>query len=355
MQNYPQTFQSSITYSGHKLASAAGVSRPADYFVQRPAQSAYALIPEETYTSQIWKISVIRKWAQLKIGFSIILAAAAVAFFSVWANPSAGVGVLVVALASCAFAMLAYYIAGRSYDHSSALMLLFSDGLMVVLAELLAGPHMAFIMLLAGSCLLGTVLGSFGATVFFGAGVTGFIVLWTIEVSIGKAHPLLNISAGDLVWVSAVAGVVGVAFLFFVAALLGQKLKASLADAAAMQHEYDGLERRTRNRRSVFDADSIALQNALSRAMRGESVPQTAACEELAPLSAMVNSTAQRIPALLRDREERLRMEKAIRELVAALEKAWAGFEWQWPARSGTAIDLIVEALRPKPPEFTGN
>ncbi len=354
MQNYPQTFQSSITYSDHTL-TAASASRPRDYFTQRSAHSIYALIPEETYTSQLWKLSIIQKWAQVKIGFSVVLAAVAVAFFTVWSNPSAAVGMVTVALASFAFAMLAYYIAGLSFEQSAALLLLFSDGCIVVLAELLAGPHMTFFILVAGSCILGTVLGSFVATVLFGAGVTGFILIWTILVQLGKAQPMLRVSAGSQMWVVAIAGIAGVAFLFASAAMLRQKLKASLADAAAMQHEYDGLERRSRNRRAVFDADSIALQTALSRAMRGESVPQTAACEELAPLSSMVNSTAQRIPALLRDREERLRMEKAIRDLVGALEKAWAGFEWQWPARSGTAIDLIVEALRPKTQEFTGN
>lgn len=115
-------------------------------------------------------------------------------------------------------------------------------------------------------------------------------------------------------------------------------------------------DRRAQTRRVAIDADAIALQTQLARSLRGNPAQPVTTCEDLAPLAQMINATTQRIPGLLRDREERIKLERAIRELTTALETAWAGFTWHWPTPTGTAVDRLVTILRPSPAptEVTG-
>jgi hypothetical protein len=106
-------------------------------------------------------------------------------------------------------------------------------------------------------------------------------------------------------------------------------------------------ERRWQAKRTTIDADSIALQTEIARTLRGATPRSVTTCEEMAPLANMINVLTTRLPGLLADREERLRLEKAIRDLANTLETAWAGFEWEWPSPSGTTVDRIISKLRP--------
>ena len=63
-------------------------------------------------------------------------------------------------------------------------------------------------------------------------------------------------------------------------------------------------------------------------------------------LAETILDTAARLEVLQRDREERLRLEGALRVLVRAVERQWLGVEPEWPEHTGTAIDELVTLLQ---------
>jgi len=63
-------------------------------------------------------------------------------------------------------------------------------------------------------------------------------------------------------------------------------------------------------------------------------------------LAETIMDTASRLEVLQRDREERLRLEGALRVVIRAVERQWLGIEPEWPGNTGTAIDDLVALLR---------
>jgi hypothetical protein len=60
---------------------------------------------------------------------------------------------------------------------------------------------------------------------------------------------------------------------------------------------------------------------------------------------------AERLATLQQDREERVRMDAALRAIIREVERAWLGLPWVWPRASGTALDELVALLRAPRPE----
>jgi hypothetical protein len=66
----------------------------------------------------------------------------------------------------------------------------------------------------------------------------------------------------------------------------------------------------------------------------------------LSPLVERVIAVADRLEILQRDREDRVRLEGAVRQVSRALERGWLGLPWSWPDSSGTLLDELVALLR---------
>jgi hypothetical protein len=63
----------------------------------------------------------------------------------------------------------------------------------------------------------------------------------------------------------------------------------------------------------------------------------------------MVYTVASRLLTLRRDRDERVRLEGALAQLMRAVEDSSVGGIAQWPRQTGTPVDTLSDHLRPAP------
>ena len=88
------------------------------------------------------------------------------------------------------------------------------------------------------------------------------------------------------------------------------------------------------------------MEDALAEALRGQGISRLNAGPEFDALAERVALVAERLRTLQRDREDRLRIEGALRGLIREVERAWLGLPWTWPAPSGTTLDELIALLR---------
>jgi hypothetical protein len=107
--------------------------------------------------------------------------------------------------------------------------------------------------------------------------------------------------------------------------------------------------------REHTERDGFAMEQALTGALRGRGIDPISAEGALSPVAERVNAVAERMATLQKDREDRLRLEAALRTLIRAVERGWLGLPWTWPDASGTMLDDLVALLRtPRPHEQRG-
>jgi hypothetical protein len=121
----------------------------------------------------------------------------------------------------------------------------------------------------------------------------------------------------------------------------------------ARQHEVRTLRTRLGQLRAQVEDDAAQLDGALARVLSGRPAPAPVETDGLlSPLAETTNAAAERLATLQRDREDRLRLEGAVRTVTQAVERAWLGLPWSWPEWSGTVLDELVALLRtPRPQE----
>ncbi|HEU4784748.1 MAG TPA: hypothetical protein VFS83_15520, partial [Ktedonobacterales bacterium] len=88
------------------------------------------------------------------------------------------------------------------------------------------------------------------------------------------------------------------------------------------------------------------LESALLQALKGHGISAIPTEGMYRLLAETIMDTASRLEVLQRDREERLRLEGALRVVIRAVERQWLGIEPEWPGNTGTAIDDLVALLR---------
>jgi hypothetical protein len=311
-----------------------------------PYAAPYAPAPQQI----AWRKQLAMAWTRGHLVFHLLVAALATGLILTEAHLVAGVCLLTLAFVSLAITMIALRFADDASPASAALLALLTDGLATAAAVILLGPRLELFALLPGSMLIAALL----LNQFFvvSSGVLGLAsyFLAVILAQTGVLQPQLALDATATLWFDAALACAGLAMLLVAISLVANHLRAAFAEAGAMAHSVTVLERRAQAKQGSLDADAVALQAEIAKTLRGGAAqPVTSSAPELAPLAQMVNAATTRIPALLRDREERLRLERALRDLTTALEAAWAGFAWQWPTPTGTAVDRLVTILRPQP------
>lgn len=286
-----------------------------------------------------WRLGLARRWAQWHVGLALAAIVAAVTLIVAGASPAAGYwlfagGALWLALGAAALRAVEY-----RAPAAAGVCVLIADLLAAGVALVVLGPQAAALSMLPGALLLAILLVeiwlalAFGA-VAFGVYAAALLLSWPAPLAASPLAVLIAVGVGALLFAVALA-------------LVAARLRAALAGEAAATYRLTAADRRAAARRAALDADAVALQSALALALRGTEPPPVATAADLAPLAAMLNAATTRVPGLLRDREERLRLERALRDLTAALETAWAGFEWSWPGASGTSVDRLITVLRP--------
>jgi hypothetical protein len=98
--------------------------------------------------------------------------------------------------------------------------------------------------------------------------------------------------------------------------------------------------------RSHLERDAELLGETLVVALHGKGVRQLTIDGPLGPVAEIANAVAERLQTLQKDREDRIRLEGALRQVISAVERGWLGLPWHWPSTSGTAVDELVALLR---------
>ncbi|HEX8036659.1 MAG TPA: hypothetical protein VF510_22565, partial [Ktedonobacterales bacterium] len=166
--------------------------------------------------------------------------------------------------------------------------------------------------------------------------------------------PVLPISRPDflpteLAVIDGVVVFVGLVTLLVLALDLQNGRIRALARACASRHEAQLQRERAALLRQQLEEDAALLDEALGEALHGHGI-DPAALEQvdsmLSPLVERVIAVADRLETLQRDREDRVRLEGAVRQVTRALERGWLGLPWSWPDPSDTLLDELVALLR---------
>ena len=310
----------------------------------------YALRSPQTSLRHAAQVRLARGWVWTHVGASLIAAIIGVTLFI--ATPTSHLGgeaCLGLAMVGIACSALALHAVTAGHLPSTARWLLAYDFIATGMGMLLLGPELGLFFLLPGAVLVAALLTDHLM------GIIGLIVafaLYAASVALtqtGFLSPLAEPSSSALVWGNLGFIFVGTMLFAYAAHWLLTQLRAALLNEAALTYRLQTLERRTRTKRISTDADAMALQTQIALAMANHKPRAVTTNEELAPLAQMINAANARIPSLLHDRDERLKLERAIRDLVQALETACAGFAFTLPAPSHTIVDRLIPLMRPIP------
>lgn len=314
------------------------------------ALSAPYARPHAATDQMAWRGPLALRWVQAHVALALCTAIVSLPWLTDSTARGIGGSIFVAALLGLTASLWGWQLIQQGRNVLAISLALAVDLLAVAVGLLLLGPTFVVLALVPSALLMTALLAD--AIIAGVGGLVAFVLYGAALVlnQAGALHPMLSMTGMTALAVHLALSFVGLALLCAAIGGAVRYLHAAAWQAAAATHRVATLERRAQTKRIAIDADAIALQTQLTRAMRGDTPQAVTTCEDLAPLAQMVNSAAARIPGLLRDREERIRLEYAIRDLVNTMETAWAGFTFEWPAPSHTSVDRLVAILRPQPP-----
>ena len=330
---------------GAASAGAATFATPAGMLA-----APYAHAPVMAPAQISWRAQLARHWLQWHLGLGVLTLAVGAMLIAAALTQVVGIALIACSCITLALVAIAMIFARYDAPTGAAVLALTADLVAILFGVALIGPRLETLVLLPGALLVTALLVD-NLVIVVAGGVLGILAYGVAAVmtQLGVLRAIVFVDNGVMRLLDVAFAVVGLTLLLVAITLVVTQLRRALSGEAATDHRLQVLERRTQAKRAVIDADAIALQTEIARTLRGATPRQITTCEDLAPLSTMLNAMTTRVPGLLADREERLRLEKAIRDLATALETAWAGFEWTWPAPTGTTVDRLVTILRPTP------
>ena len=238
---------------------------------------------------------------------------------------------------------------GRRWD--VAALLASQIGVMVWLLTLL-GPRAALLTVVPALALLALRMVGRGAALAVVVGAFALYLAYAMLALGGVVAPVVTLDAGGGMLADGLAAAAGLgATLFGLLHLASDRARMDMA-AQARLYESRVLRARLAQLTQQVEDDGERLDAALGRALQGSGISAIAADGMLSPLAETVGAAADRLQTLQRDREDRLRLEGAVRAVTRAVERAWLGLPWAWPEWSGTPMDELVALLRtPRPSE----
>ncbi|HEU4782900.1 MAG TPA: hypothetical protein VFS83_06145 [Ktedonobacterales bacterium] len=198
-------------------------------------------------------------------------------------------------------------------------------------------PALIAIMLLLGGSSLASALAIGSLTIY--------AILAGLYVSIGIA-PVVALAPSTSVVLDVVCIVVGLLATLWLLLAIQAGRERALAIARARRHEADVLRNLVTQFRQEAQDDTGKLESALLQALKGHGISAIPTEGMYRLLAETIMDAASRLEVLQRDREERLRLEGALRVVIRAVERQWLGIEPEWPGNTGTAIDDLVALLR---------
>jgi len=293
---------------------------------------------------QLWTTNaprpIVIEWAAVAQAALALLGALVFASLTLRGDQQALQALLFASLAGVP-AALAYALASRrTLALLGALALIVSQIALFAWGFAMVGPRPA--LLLLTPALLAVAMEMSGKTlgVVMAAGLGAVYALFALSPAYGAAAT----ASFDVI-----AVLVGLATVCV--ALLALDRRATTAEARAndWRTEAERLDALNRAQRAQSEEEGAYLRATLVEALHGRGVVRVALEGPLANLTEMVYTVASRLITLRRDRDERVRLEGALAQLMRAVEDSSLGGMAQWPRQTGTPVDTLSDQLRSAP------
>jgi hypothetical protein len=204
----------------------------------------------------------------------------------------------------------------------------------------LVGPRPALLLLAPALIVVAMEMAGSALGAALAIGLGGVYAWFTLVA----AHSDMMTASLDLV-----AILIGLAAVW--AALLSLNRRATDAErqTKGWRAEAERLDTLNQTQRAQAEEEAGYLRGVLAEALLGRGVVRVALEGPLAKLSEMVYTVASRLLTLRRDRDERVRLEGALAQLMRAVEDSSLGSKAQWPRQTGTPVDTLSDQLRSVP------
>ncbi|HEV7129604.1 MAG TPA: hypothetical protein VGN32_19370 [Ktedonobacterales bacterium] len=249
---------------------------------------------------------------------------------------------LAVAGAGLAYALLAW----RPVARFAPLALVAAHLSALAWACLLVGPRPALLVLVAPVVVLDLRAGGRWAALTCGTGAMALYVGLQVAATRGLPAPAFALAASDQTALDTGAVVVGLTLLLLGIIAVADGRERSDAAARARLYEVRLQRAQVMRLRGELERDGQVLDDALVRALRGRGIDPITLDGPLSLVAEDINAIADRLRTLQKDREDRLRLEGAIRALTRVLERARLRLPWTWPEASETLLDEVTALLR---------
>jgi hypothetical protein len=311
--------------------------RAAPSLPQLPSQAQAALSAFQTWMRDAPRPSAI-SWAAIAQASLALLGALAFASLALRGDPQA--------LQALLFAALAGIPAGAAYALASQRVMALLGALALIASQIalfawsfaLVGPRPALLLLAPALIVVAMEMGGAALGVALAVGLGG-LYAWVALAQSAVLPATLDLIA------------VLVGFVVICAALLALGRRATKAEAQAREWRAEAEHGATlcQAQRAQAEEEAAYLRATLGEALLGRGVVRVALEGPLAKLSETVYTVASRLLTLRRDRDERVRLEGALAQLMRAVEDSSLGGKAQWPRQTGTPVDTLSDQLRALP------
>jgi hypothetical protein len=222
-------------------------------------------------------------------------------------------------------------------------------------AYALIGPQLSLLMLLPAALWLALLMG--GRLPALVCGLGGLVIYFAFQVAVALDvyRPTVSLDPRAQLLFDGLVTSLGVALALLAFLYAAAARQRSAAAARARLYELRLVREEMASLRERTEQDGQKLEEALAEALRGRGLDLVTADGSLSPVAEAVNAAAERLATLQKDREDRLRLEGALRTLIRTVERGWLGLSWSWPEPSNTLLDELVALLRaPRPQERRG-
>ena len=259
---------------------------------------------------------IVIEWAAVAQAALALLGALVFASLALRGDPQALQALLFASLAGVPAGMAYALASRRSLALLGALALIASQIALFAWSFALVGPRPALLLLAPALIVVAMEMSGKALGVVMAVGL-GAVYAWFALI---PAHGALVTASMDLIAV--LAGLAAVC-----AALLALDRRATTAEAHAKDWriEAERLDALNQAQRAQAEEEAAYLRATLAEALLGRGVVRVALEGPLAKLAEMVYTVASRLMTLRRDRDERVRLEGALAQLMRAVEDSSLG------------------------------
>jgi hypothetical protein len=279
-------------------------------------------------------------WAAVAQAMLALLGALVFATLALSGDPHALQALLLASLAGVP-AGVAYALASRRMAALlGALALIASQVALVAWSFALVGPRPALLLLAPALLAVAMEMSGKALGVVMAIGL-GAVYAW---FALAPTHGNVVTASLDLI-----AVLVGLAATCVALLALDSRATTAEAQAKRWQAEAGRLTALNQAQRAQAEEEAAYLRTTLTEALQGRGVVRVALEGPLAKLCEMVYTVASRLMTLRRDRDERVRLEGALAQLMRAVEDSSLGSKARWPRQTGTPVDTLSDQLRSVP------